>query len=104
MKHGLLILCCALSAFLAGPPASAAARSATAAEPPTDCIHRAITFDGITRLTYAIVKSDATGRAALHHDYPQACNVGDNWEWQCFWFILPRGHKLRNSVTIIFAV
>jgi hypothetical protein len=78
VKHGLLILCCALSAFLAGPPASAATPSATAAEPPSDCIHQAVTFDGIIPLTYAIVKSDATDRAALHHDYPQACDAGDN--------------------------
>jgi hypothetical protein len=73
MKRGLLILCCSLSTFLAGPPASTAAEPSTA-----DCIHRQVTFDGITPLTYATVKPGATGHLNLHHDYPQACDAGDN--------------------------
>jgi hypothetical protein len=71
MKHGSLTLCVALATLVAGASAAAESPQLTA------CIHREVTFDGITPLTYATVTASAISRIGLHHEFPQTCSAAD---------------------------
>jgi hypothetical protein len=73
-RHLIAIAALTLAAVVFAHPAAAES------EQSADCIHREVTFNGTTPLTYATVKPDAaTGRVALHHEYPQACDAGNNF-------------------------